>query len=454
MKKITRRTFLDASAKAAAGLYTGLAALSIRPGKVLGANEVVNFALIGCGGRGRYVARGLIEQGARLIYLCDLHTERIDTAANFITDVQAEKPQTTKLMQKILDDKSVDAVVVATPDHWHALCVILACQAGKDVLVEKPHCHNVWESRQMIKAARKYNRIVQVGTQNRSAPYIYKAIDYINSGKLGDIHLIKVYNMKPAKPFKPFSLGPSSTPPEGFDWNTWLGAAPERPYNESIFEDGWHHFWDFSGGDFINDGSHQLDIARMLMGNPSLPKAVSASGGKLHFKNDDSEMADVLVVNYRFEDYIITFEQANYPRYMQKTTNTIRRNDLLPYWTQNATRIELYGSEEMMILGRMGGGWVSMTSGGKVVEKQYGRFPDPYHQKNFIESVKSRKLPNADIELLHNSCCMMHMANIAYRLGNKTLSVDPVGEKFIDNPEADKLLKRRYRKEFEVPEYV
>jgi len=324
----------------------------------------------------------------------------------------------------------------------------------KVVQAEEPHCHNVWESQQMIKAARKYDRILQVGTQNRSADYIYKAVDYINSGRLGEIHLIKVFNFKPATPFKPFALGKPSPIPQGFDWNRWLGGAPYRDYYESIFYDGWHHFWDFSGGDFVNDGSHQLDIARMLMCNPSLPKAVSATGGKFHFKNDDSQMPDMMLVNYLFDNFVITFQQGNYPRYMQKTTGTIRRNDELPYWTQNATRIELYGTNEMMILGRMGGGWVSMALGGKVVKKQYGRFPDADHQRNFIECIKTRKKPNGNIELLHNSCCMMHMANIAYRLGKTTLQIDPEKETFVGNDQANKLLKREYRRGYEMPKII
>jgi predicted dehydrogenase len=420
--------------------------------KVLGANERINVGLIGCGNRGRYVARGMIEQGVRIAWLCDLHSDRIDKSTTFLAEVQPEKPKTTKLMQEVFDDKSVDAVIVATPHHWHALPAILACRAGKDVFVEKPHCHCIWESQQMKKAARKYDRIMQVGTQNRSAPYIQKANEYIDSGKLGDIHLVKVFNLKPKR--RVFELGNSSPPPAGFDWNTWLGAAPARPYYESLIDNmRWKNFWDFSGGDFMDDGIHQTDIAAMLMGNPTLPKAVSAAGGKFHY-TDDSEMPDLLEVCFRFDNFLMTVEHSCYPEYMRKTSGTIRRRDEHPYWTQNSTRVELYGTKEMMIVGRTGGGWISMTSGGTTVQKHYGRRPDPHHQKDFIDSLRSRKRPNADITLAHTSCCMMHMANIAYRLGNITLSFDAAAEKFIDNSRADKYLKRQYRKGFEVPEKV
>jgi len=451
MSQMTRRAFLGNTVKTSAGLY-GLSAIPTATSRVLGANERINIALIGCGGRGRYVARGLVELGAKLAYLCDLHPDRIDKTAKFISEVQAEKPKTTKLMQKVFEDKSVDAVVVATPHHWHALPTILACQAGKDVYVEKPHCYCVWESQQMKKAAKKYNRIVQAGTQNRSVPYIQKAIDYINSGKVGDIHLVKVFNLKPTR--KVFMLGESSAPPVGFDWDAWCGPAPARPYYKSIFENmKWKNFWDFSGGDFLDDGIHQVDIATMLMGNPPLPKAVSAAGGIFHY-TDDSEMPDLLEICFHFDNFLMTVEHACYPKYMRKTSGTIRRKDELPYWTQNATRIELYGSKEMMIVGRTGGGWVSMASYGDVVKKQYGRHPDTFHWANFVESLKSRKAPNADIEMVHNSCCMMHMANIAYRMGNKTLSVDRVSEEFTDNSEANRFLKRQYRKKYEIAEEV
>lgn len=452
MGKINRRQFLHKTIRSTAAASFGLSALS--SSKVLGANERIKMALIGCGRRGQYVARGVIEQGVEIAYFCDLHEGRLAESAKFIADVQTAKPKLVKDIRTVLDDKDIDAVIIATPDHWHALATILATQAGKDVLVEKPHCHNIWESRKMVEAARKYNRIVQVGTQNRSAPYIHKAIEYIKSGAVGDIHLVKVYNLKASKGFKPFYLGQVSQPPAGFDWDKWLGPAAQRPYYQSIFRGGWHHFWDFSGGDILCDGVHQIDIARMLMADPGLPKAVSCSGGKLHFKNDDSEMPDLQVITFDFDNFVMTLESGSYPKYMRKTAGTIRRTDVLPYWTQNATRIELYGSNELMIVGRMGGGWITMTSGGRIVKKQFGRFPDPHHQKNFIQCVKTRKLPNADIEILHPSCCIIHMANIAYRLGNAKLHIDPKTESFIDNEQANRLLKRRYRKEYEVPKKV
>ncbi len=452
MERITRRHFLSKSGKAISGTaLSGMALSAVNPARALGANERVNIALIGCGGRGRLVTQGLLECGAEISYVCDLHEERLETAAQKVANQQGRRPKAVKEMRQVFDSKDVDGVLIGLPDHWHAPATILACQAGKDVYVEKPHSHNIWESRKMTEAARKYKRIVQVGVQNRSAPYNFAACDYVKSGKLGDIRLVKVYNLKPGGPLH---LGDAGTPPSGFSWDAWLGAAPERPYHQNIFKKGWHFFWDFSGGDMANDGIHQLDLAMMLMGNPGMPRTTSCTAGRLQYKGDDAEVPDVQVASFGFDDFIMTFEQTGYPRYMRKTTGTIRRKDEFPYWTQNATRIELYGSEELMIVGRHGGGWITMTSGGEVVEKMYGRPADIEHEQNFLDCIKSRKVPNADVEIIHPSLSLVHMGNIAHRVGNQSLRFDPKTERFIDNAEANKLVKRNYRKQYEVSEQV
>lgn len=447
MTRMNRREFLGRSVLGAAGV----AGLAVTPRRVLGANERVRFALIGCGGRGKMVARGLIENGAELVYVCDLHGGRLASAAEGFGQVQGRKPKTAKTMREVLDSKDVDAVMIGLPDHWHGPASILACQAGKDVYVEKPHAHNIWEGRKMVEAARKYKRILQVGTQNRSAPYNKAALEYIKSGKLGNIPFVKVYNLKPGGPF---SLGDAGTPPAGFDWDAWLGAAPDRPYHQRIFHGGWHKFWDFSGGDMADDGIHQLDLAMMLMGDPGMPKAVSCSGGRLAHKGDDAEVPDLQVVTFDFDDFVMTFELSGYPRYMRKTTGTIRRKDEFPYWTQNATRIELYGSQLMMTVGRHGGGWQVTTSGGKVEDQMYGRVPDYDHQKDFLECIKSRKRSNADVEILHDSCALVHLGNIAHRVGNRKLRFDPKAERFVDSAQANKLVKRTYRTKYAIPEQV
>ena len=447
MDRMNRRQFM----KHTAAVSLGSVALSTAGRRVLGANERVHLALLGCGGRGRALARGFIECGAVITELCDLDAKRLGAMAEELTQVQGSAPRKAKDMRQVFASKQVDAVIIATPDHWHAPASILACQAGKDVYVEKPPSHNVWETKQMLDAVRKYRRVLQVGTQNRSAPYNHAGVEYVKSGKLGGVHIVKVYNLKPGSPFH---LGEPGTPPDGFDWSAWLGPARERPYHQQIFRHGWHKFWDYSGGDLADDGIHQLDLAMMLMGDPGLPKAVSCSGGGLAYPDDDSEVPDVQIVSFDFGRFVLTFELSGYPRYMQKTTGTIRRNDEFPYWTQNATRIELYGSEQMMTVGRHGGGWITQTSGGRLVEKMFGRPPDANHETNFLECIKSRKRPNADVETVYNSTLMVHMANIAHRVGNRTLKFDAATQRFVDAPDANQLLKRDYRRAYEIPEQV
>ncbi len=451
MKQMTRRTFLRHSGRSITAAAAGQMALTAASAQnVKGANGRVNLAMIGCGGRGRYVTRGLIEKGANLTWLCDLHQGRLDQSWKFLSQVQKTKPKLVKDMRQVLDARNVDAVVVSTPDHWHAPATILACQAGKDVYVEKPHAHNIWESTKMVEAARKYKRIVQVGTQNRSGPYNLAALEYVKSGKLGKICLVKVYNMKSGGPYR---LGDAGKCPDGFDWDKWLGKAAKRPYHRRIFEGGWHQFWDFSGGDMADDGIHQLDLALMLMGDPPAPKSVRGLGGRYAHRGDESQRPDVQVVNWDFGSFVMTFDLTGYPRYMKKTTTSIRRKDELPYWTQNATRIELYGSQLMMTIGRHGGGWIVQTSSGRVVEKMYGRPADFPHYENFLECVKSRKKPTAAVAIAHAANAVMHMGNIAHRVGNVSLTYDAKAGTF-DNDKANKLARGEYRKGYKIPEQV
>ncbi|MBK1879626.1 Gfo/Idh/MocA family protein [Pelagicoccus mobilis] len=440
---LSRRGFVSKASLAVSAL--SLSASSW--GRVVGANDRVRFALIGCGGRGGIVALNMVQMGGELVALCDLNERKFDRVLELIAEVQTSKPRLMKRMEEVFAASDIDAVIIATPDHWHAPATILACQAGKDVYVEKPHCHNLWESQQMLTVEAETKRIVQVGTQSRSAPYVHAAIDYIKSGKLGKVHLVKVYNLKPGKPFY---LPDSGEQPRDLDWSQWLGAAADRDWHSGIYRYGWHFFWDFCGGDILNDASHQVDLACLLMGDPGLPNSVSASGGRIAHKGDDGETPDLLEVVCEYPDFLMTVEHSNYPKYMRKTTTTIRRKDEFPYWTQNATRIELYGSELMMTMGRHGGGWIVTDSGGKIVEKMYGRPPDQEHCTDFLNAVKSRKKASAHLDALHASTGLIHMANIAHRIGNQKIWWDAGKKRFKDNAAANGMMKRSYRKGFEI----
>jgi predicted dehydrogenase len=287
--------------------------------------------------------------------------------------------------------------------------------------------------------------------QSRSGPYSIAARKYIADGKLGEIHLAKVYNLKPGGSIKIGKPAPDEKPKD-FDWDRWLGPAAMRPFTPGLVRR-WYYFWDFCGGDMGNDSIHQLDLARMILGDPATPTRVSCSGGRFHHK-DDADVPDTQVVAFEYDGMVMTFENTQYPPYMAKTPFSIRQADQFPYWPLNATRIELYGSKAQMVMGRHGGGWQVFGKAGKVIDQMYGRFPDPPHQENWISCIKSRKTPNADVAIGHDSALLVHLGNIALRTGNQKLTFDPKTERFVDNPAANKLVKRAYRKGYEIPDEV
>jgi predicted dehydrogenase len=452
MKSRSRRLFLrDSGTLAAAALGGWSPTREARAQTAKSANERPRLALIGCGGRGRFVIRVMVDEcGADCVSLCDLSDEKLEQAWTFLSDAQTAKPRFEKDYRRVLEAGDVDAIVIATPDIWHAPIAIEACRAGKDVYVEKPHSHNIWESGKMVEAAAKYNRIVQVGTQNRSKEYNLQAREYVKSGKLGAIGLVKVFNLKSGGPFK---LGEPGGRPEGFDWDRWLGRAAPRPYHQRLVRGGWHQYWDFCGGDLTDDGIHQLDLALMLLGDPGLPKNVRAAGGRYVHRGDDSEVPDVMVANWEFDDFILTFELSGYPKYMVKSTDALRRRGVVSDWKQNATRVEIYGSEQLMIVGRHGGGFVVEQSDSRTVEKVLGDAGDAEHYKDFIECVKTRRRPNADISVAHASNVIAHMGNIAMRAGNTALNYDRETGRF-DNERANAMIKPPYRKGYEIPDAV
>lgn len=452
MTDMNRRSFLAQGTQASIGLAAGAATLAATQ-TATAANEKLNLAIVGIRGRGAHLARGFLERGdCEISYLCDVDASLFESRSKPLTEMQGKAPKTIQDFRRALDDQSVDAIVVATPDHWHALATVWGCQANKHVYVEKPACQSAWEGRKMVEAARKYNRVVQLGTQNRSAPYNKAAKEYLESGKLGKIHMVRVYNQKnwPNRGERP----DSPTPPT-LDWDMWSGPAEKKPYNLN-YHRGWHHFWRYSGGDICNDASHQIDLARWLIGK-DYPNTVYSVGGRF---NQDGvlETPDTQVVVYEYPEMVMTFELTLYTPYMLKIDPGVRNSDMFPYWPQCATRIEIYGDQGLMVVGRHGGGWqvFDRTKNREpvVMDQHYGRFPDPEHKENFVQSIRGEVKPNAEIEEGHRSTLLCHYGNISYRLGGQKLIVDPKTESFIDNPEANALLKREYRAPWVVPEEV
>ena len=447
MSSINRRDFLKHTV--AAGAAVSAAGVSIN---ARGANERVVIGFMGTGGRGAFLSEIFgARKDVEIRYLADPDSRRLFNPAKKVEEMLGRAPTCVPDFRRMLEDPEVDGIVSATPDHWHALGTILACQAGKDVYVEKPTSHSIWESRKMVEAARKYKRVVQVGTQSRSGEYCAQAFDYIRSGAFGDVHFVRVLNSKQRgtigkKPDMP-------EPPPGVDYDMWLGPAPKRPFNENHFHYAWHWFWNYSGGDIINDGVHQIDLARWMI-DREYPKSVTSAGG-IHYFHDDQECPDTHTVSWDYDGLTVSFEQTLWAPYMRKTPMAFRDTDNLPNWPFSGTRIEVYGTKQIMFLSRHGGGWEVFNADGKSERIQPGRFMVTNHEHvgNFIDCIRSREMPRADIEKVHYSTLLCHYGNIAYRTGRR-LHIDPKTEGFVDDDEANALVKRSYRSPWVVPEEV
>lgn len=451
MKYPTRRTFMAQSAALGAGITILANAKSVSANP---ANDRVTLALIGCGGRGGALSRdfnGRQQKDVQFLYCCDPFTQKAGNYAQNLKFGDAA-PQAVADMREALDDPALDAVVIATPDHWHALATIRACQAGKDVYVEKPSANNPFEGEKMVAAMEKYARVVQVGSQNRSAPYNFAAKKYIEEGKLGKIHLCKVYNMK-LNDNGNCRLSQNTTPPA--EWDAWRGPAALDYAPEYMRH--WSYFWPLRMGDFGNDGIHQLDLARWLIGQ-GIPKSAYSVGGVFDSEGD-KQVPDTQMALYDYDDMTLSFELTQYTPYMLKTDGQVRNSDMFPYWMQNATRIEIYGTEGLMMVGRHGGGWevyVRPKDRKPVVKaSEYGRFPDPEHKENFLQCVRSRQKPNASVEIAHVSTLLCCAGCASLRLGGRKIELDRKTGRYLDSsPEVQALYRPQFNAGYDIPEEV
>ena len=442
MRSLNRRDFM----KSSLGTAATLTVLSRR--KTYAANDKVIVGVMGLGGRGTYLAEKFAERpDVEVAYLSDPNRRRFARARVAVEEAQDTAPKLVQDFRKILDDPDVDVLINATPDHWHGLGTIMACQAGKDVYVEKPLAHNIWEGRKMVEAARKYKRVVQVGMQSRSAPYVHKARQYIQSGKLGDVHLVRVYNMM-QHPKQ--NDTPDAPVPEGFDYDMWCGPAAKLPYNPSRR---WLNQWEYSCGPIAGDAVHQLDLARFLMDDPSYPKTV-AHMGSVNALRDGRDIPDTQLAMFESDQLTLMLEAALWTPYMKKIPGSVRDSDRFPNWPFSSTKVEVLGTEGFMYFGRHGGGWQAYDAAGQLVRSEYGRQGDKEHQDNFIQCIRARKQPNSDVEIGHHSVLLCHLANIAYRVGNQRLVFDARTESFESPAQANKYLKREYRSPWVIRDSV
>ena len=428
----SRRKFIKT---AATGSLAVLGMPTLIPAHAFGANDRVRVAVIGVNGRGTDHIAGFSKlPDVEVVTLCDVDKNILAKRAGEFETKYSRKVQMVEDLRQVYDDKNIDAVSIATPNHWHSLAAIWACQAGKDVYVEKPGSHNLREGRKMVEAAAKYKRIVQHGVQLRSSTAIQEAIKHLRDGLIGKVYMARgiVYKWRPDIG----NLG-NSPVPDGLNWDVWQGPAPARPFSKNYVHYNWHWFWDYGNGDIGNQGIHETDLCMWGL-DVGLPEEITSAGGKFLWK-DCRETPETLTSVYKYpkEGKVIQFE-------------------VRPWMTNKEDGVEIgnifYGDKGYMVVN----GYSDYKT---FLGKE--RAPGPAgnaggdHYLNFIEAVRARdksKL-NGPVETAHLSAGIAHLGNIAYRLG-RTLKFDPKKEEFLSDSEANAMLTRKYRAPYTVPQQV
>lgn len=422
-------------------------------GSVVGSNDRVVLALIGAGNWGTTLILNIADVNKNIFvkYVCDVDDTRGGRAIKELGEIQKVKPVRVRDMRQVFDDQEVDGVIIATPQHWHALATIWACQAGKDVYVEKCISFNIPEGQKMIEAAMKYERIIQCGTQNRSSDYALSARDYIKNGQLGQVVTVSVMELLNGP--VPFKEKENEKAPDTIDWDRWLGPAPKVPYSISRNKS-WGYYWDYSGGYALANGSiHQMDLARIVLGDPGFPKSVYCTGGRYLF-DDQRDIPDYQMTTFDYGNFVLTLQAGEFTPYMLKTVPKIRYGGGFPEWKQNSTKIVIYGTKGVMYVGRMGGGWQVFDKDRQIVAQEEGLFPLKKHLGNYVDCIRNRNQPNGNIVEGHKSAVLIHLANLSYRTGKKQLNFSKEYETVTNDQKARELAVGTYRKGFEIPEEV
>ncbi len=469
--EITRRDFLRSSVGTTTAGLAALGGVSFltRPEKVFGANDLVRLAICGLHGRGEDHLKGFSPlQNVQIAALCDVDESVLSNRLAQMEKMGLSKPATYVDVRKLLEDKSIDAISIATPNHWHSLMATWACQAGKDVYVEKPCSHNLWEGRQLVRAAQKYNRMVQHGTQARSAAAIKEAVAKLREGSMGDVYMARGLCYKWRDTIGHAAAQPV---PQGVNYDLWTGPAPMKPFTKNRFHYNWHWIWDTGNGDLGNQGVHQVDVARWGLG-VKFPNKVSAVGGHFMF-DDDQETPNTLNCAFEFDlpdgkHRMMEFEVRHWISNHEAEIGT-GGGLKLPRPAQGAGKQPRLGPEAggHNTIGNVFYGSKGYLAIGDEDTTSYrtwlgeGQEPGPRahaggnHYANFIECVRSRKKENlnAPIEEGHISCALVHLANASCRLG-RALRFDPETEQVVGDEEANRLLRGTYREPFVVPEEV
>lgn len=447
MKKMLRREFLESSSMAFAGTTALVAgfepfveAVTVR--RRVSPNERINVALVGCGDMGKTNLRDFLRvPEVECPAIADVDEERLGEGLQIVQEARGNTPEGYRDFRRIMDRKDIDAIIVATPDHWHALPTIYACQTGKDVYVEKPLATTIEEGRAMVAAARRYGRIVQVGTQQRSAGHFRDAVTFVRNGELGRIRMVRAWTYLDWK--GDIGNPPDGDPPPHVDYDLWLGPAPKRPFNPMRFHHNFRWFWDYSGGLMTDWGAHMVDVVMWALDED--PVGAMAIGGKYGFPDDIRETPDTQQSIVEYPSFTVLWEH-------------MIGCGIGPWQREHG--VEFHGENGILVVDR--GGWEihSETDRFRQPERVLRMTPTPRqagssdyhftHVQNFIDCMASRQRPVADVEIGHRSAIACHLANIAVRL-RRYFRWDGAGEQIIGDAEGQALVGRTYRPPWVLP---
>lgn len=479
---VSRRRFLKTTAAASAVFSTFAISGTKASGRILGANDAVRLAVAGVNGRGQDHIKGFSKaDNVEIVYLVDPDSRLYDSRSKLVEEQNKHTPKCVKDIREVLDDPNVDAISIATCNHWHSLMTIWACMAGKDVYVEKPMSHNVVEGRMCVTAARNNNRVVQHGTQQRSQASRAREIAALQSGNYGKLLVSKGYASKPR-----WSIGskPNKPAPSELDYNLWLGPADQTPFNENLVHYNWHWFWNTGNGEIGNQGVHQMDVARWAIKDATLPTKVVSLGGRFAY-DDQAETPNTQLTVYEFGDVLLVFE----------VRGLVGKNKGLDTGYGSEIFNEYYTTEGRIAEGKF---YPTGSDKGEKLADLGGEVYPGGEWGSFINAVREKNpaMVNANVEDAHYSAALCHLGNISYRLGSTTsmagvespypnehvndtmakirenlekcnlnvsqtqcqvgpaLEFDPAAEKFVHNDDANAMLTRAYRGEFKLPEKV
>jgi predicted dehydrogenase len=435
----TRRKFIASTGKIIAG--TGIAAaIPFAPAmaRKTSANDKVVVGLIGCNGMGFANLSSFVKQpGVECAAICDVDESVLDKRNKDLEDLTGKKAERYRDYRKLLERKDIDVVIIGTPDHWHCLQLVDAVAAGKDVYCEKPLANSVKELDIMVNATRKYNKVVQVGQWQRSGPHWKAAIDFVYSGKLGNIRTVKTWAYQGW--MKPVPVLPDEPVPAGVDYDFWLGPAEKKPFNRNRFHFNFRWFWDYAGGLMTDWGVHIIDFGLYGM-KAQAPVSVMASGGKFAYPDDASETPDTLQAIYEFDNYTMIWEHAT-------------GIDGGPYGRTHG--VAFIGNNGTLVVDR--GGWevIPEKENGQykmeAIPPQRGGGSDlELHVQNFLDCIKTREKPACDVAIAANTAKVAHMGNIAFKTGRK-IYWDKMANQFINDAEANQLMEPVYRDPWKLP---